>query len=157
MSFNVIYIHSMCNTLSVRVESHCNSQVHQIRLTIVNRVSSSSLGLFCFPLSSPPDPITLVSLESCSPISGTGAVLSRAWSKMSLSSRLYFCSSSVLRIHNWEDKDIAYPFLLPFTYRISAIVINYILGLSGLHPCSATRGIAHQVNAHDHLDQNEAG
>src|SRR6266576_2471636 len=75
-----------------------NSRVHQIRLTIVNRVSSSSLGLFCFPSSSRPDPITLVSLESRSPISGTGAELSRALSKMSLSSRLYFCTSSTGRV-----------------------------------------------------------
>lgn len=155
-----------CNIHTFHVQ-HCrpelsltgNSQIHQIRLTIVNRVSSSSLGLFCFPFSSRPDPITLVSLESRSPISGTGAASSRALCKMSLSSRLYFCtpSTGVLRVRNWEGKDTAYPFFLSFTYGVSAIVINYILGLTGLHPCSAARGIAHQVNTHDHLDQNKAG
>jgi hypothetical protein len=51
---------------------------------------------------------------------------------------------------------MAYPFLLPFTYGVSAKVIDYILGLASLHSCSAACGIAYQVNPHDYLDQNEA-
>ncbi len=84
-------------------ESECYrqlSQTHQIRLTIVNRVSSSSLGLFRFSSSSRPDSITPVSLEPRSPISETGAASSRTLSKMSFNSRLYFCRSSTRRGKN---------------------------------------------------------
>ena len=83
--------------------SECNrrpSWAHQIRLTMVNRVISSSLGRFRFPSSSRSDSIALVSAAPRSPISETGAASSRVLSKISFNSRLYFCTSSAWRIRN---------------------------------------------------------
>ena len=57
----------------------------------------------------------------------------------------------------WEDNmNVAHPLLRPLANRISTEIINDICSLARLHPCSAACCIAHQIDAHDYFDQDEA-